>query len=115
MGDKVRLYRRRDGGTWHCSTYLKGKEWRRSTKEDSLASAEDVAEDRYLELCTKDRFGELRTGKTFSQAAKAFEKEYEAITQGRRSPKWVQGHKDRIWLHLSPFFATSPWLTLPPV
>ncbi|HUS58591.1 MAG TPA: hypothetical protein VM141_08060 [Planctomycetota bacterium] len=23
---------------------------------------------------------------------------------GRRSPKWVQGHKDRIRLHLLPFF-----------
>ncbi len=104
LGDKVRIYRRADGGAWHCSTYMKGKEWRKSTKERSLARAKDVAEDWYLELCAKDRFGELHTGKTFAEAAKKFEEEYEAITRGRRSPKWVQGHKDRIRLHLVPFF-----------
>ena len=107
LGDKVRIYRRREGGAWHCSTYLKGKEWRQSTKEKCLARAKDVAEDWYLELCAKDRFGELRSGKTFAQAAKKFEEEYEAITQGRRSPKWVQGHKDRIRLHLLPFLGNK--------
>ena len=106
-GDKVRIYRRREGGAWHCSTFLKGKEWRKSTKEASLAHAKDVAQDWYLELCAKDRFGELRSGKSFAQAAKKFEEEYEAITQGRRSPKWVQGHKDRIRLHLMPFFGNK--------
>ena len=104
LGDKVRLYRRREGGTWHCSTYLKGKEWRQTTKEKSLARAKDIAEDWYLELCAKDRFGELRAGKTFAQASQKFEEEYEAITRGHRSPKWVQGHKDRIRLHLLPHF-----------
>ncbi len=107
LGDKVRIYRRRDGGKWHCSTYMKGKEWRKSTKEVSLARAKDIAEDWYLELCGKDRFGELHTGKTFAQAAKKFETEYEAITQGRRSPKWVQGHKDRIRLHLLPYLGNK--------
>ena len=33
-----------------------------------------------------------------------FESEYEATTRGHRSPKWVQGHKDRLRLHLLPFF-----------
>ena len=107
LGDKVRIYRRRDGGKWHCSTYLKGKEWRKSTKEASLARAKDIAEDWYLELCGKDRSGELHSGKTFGLAAKKFEEEYEAITQGRRSPKWVQGHKDRIRLHLQPYFGNK--------
>ncbi|NVD45360.1 tyrosine-type recombinase/integrase [Qipengyuania atrilutea] len=104
LGDKVRLYRRTEGGSWHCSTYLEGKEWRKSTKQRSLGRAKDIAEDWYLELCAKRRFGELETGKTFAQAAGQFEKEYEAITRGRRSPKWVQGHKDRIRLHLMPYF-----------
>lgn len=104
LGDKVRLYRRADGGPWHCSTYLKSKEWRRSTKERSLARAKDIAEDWYFELTAKARYGELKAGKTFAEAAKVFEKEYEAITVGRRSPKWVRGHKDRIRLHLLPFF-----------
>ncbi|KSV74524.1 hypothetical protein N183_23525 [Sinorhizobium sp. Sb3] len=104
LGDKVRLYRRAEGGAWHCSTFLKSKEWRKSTKQRSLAKAKDVAEDWYFQLCAKDRYGELRSGKTFAEAAKTFEKEYEAITRGRRSPKWVKGHKDRIRLHLLPFF-----------
>src|SRR5262245_19331390 len=104
LGDKVRIYRRSEGGAWHCSTYLKGKEWRQTTKEKSLARAKDVAEDWYLQLCAKDRFGELRSGKTFAQAAKKLEEEYEAITHVHRSHKWVQGHKDRIRLHLLPYF-----------
>lgn len=37
----------------------------------------------------------LPTSKPFTLVAQAFEKEYEAITLDRRSPKWVQGHKDR--------------------
>ena len=104
LGEKVRIYRLRDGGKWHCLTYLKDKEWRISTKEASLARAKDVAEDWYLDLCGKDRFGELHAGKSFAQAARKFEEEYEAITQDRRSPKWVQGHKDHIRLHLQPYF-----------
>ncbi len=52
----------------------------------------------------KGPHGELTTGKSFAQAAKVFEEEHEAITQGRRSPKWVQGHKDRIRLYLMTYF-----------
>lgn len=107
LGEKVRLYRRAEGGNWHCYTCLKGREWRKSTKQSSLARAKDFAEDWYLELCAKDRLGDLHSGKTFAQAAKTFEKEYEAITQGRRSPKWVEGHKARIRLHLLPYFGNK--------
>ena len=104
LGDKVRLYRRTEGGSWHCSTYLDSKEWRKSTKQRSLSRAKDIAEDWYLELCAKKRYGELQSGKTFAQAAAQFEKEYEAITRGRRSQKWVDGHKARLRLHLLPYF-----------
>ncbi len=104
LGDKVRLYRRNDGGAWHCSTYLKSKEWRKSTKQKSLAKAKDIATDWYMDLTARDHFGQLHTGKTFAEVARTFEEEYEAITRGRRSPKWVQGHKDRIRLHLTPYF-----------
>lgn len=103
MGDKVRLYRRIDGGTWHASTYLAGKERRKTTKQESLSAAKEVAEDWYLELRNKNRQGDLATGKTFRDASKVFEVEYEVTTNGRRSPKWVQGHKDRLRLHLLPF------------
>lgn len=37
-----------------------------------------------------------------------FAEEYEATTRGHRSPKWVQGHRDRLRLHLLPFFGDMP-------
>ena len=104
LGDKVILHRRVDGGNWHAYTFMKGQEWRKSTKEKSLAKAKDIATDWYMELCARDHYGELKTGKTFAEVAKVFEQEYEATTRGHRSPKWVQGHKDRIRLHLMPYF-----------
>lgn len=103
LGDKVSLYRRTNSSKWHCSASIKGRQYRSSTKQVSLSAAKDVAEDWYMELRNKDRFGELSSGKTFRDASKKFEVEYEIITQGRRSPKWVQGHKDRLRLHLNPF------------
>ena len=63
-----------------------------------------MATDWFNQLQAKDHIGELLTGKSFAQVAKMFEEEYEATTRGHRSPKWVQGHKDRIRLHLLPFF-----------
>ncbi|MGP1354044.1 MAG: tyrosine-type recombinase/integrase [Parasphingopyxis sp.] len=57
-----------------------------------------------MELRGKARAGLLVKGKSFAAAADKFTIEYEAITHGRRSPKWVQGHKDRLRLHLLPFF-----------
>jgi integrase len=70
-----------------------------------LAHAKQLAEDWYLELRGKARAGLLKKReKTFREAAQQFENEYETITEGQRSPKWVQGHKDRLRLHLTPFF-----------
>ncbi len=108
LGDQVILYQRSESGSWHCSTFLNGKEWRKSTKEKSLARAKDVATDWFNGLQAKNHLGELNTGKTFAQVAKMFEEEYEATTRGHRSPKWVQGHKDRLRLHLLPFFGELP-------
>lgn len=104
LGDQVTLYQRSEGGAWHCSTFLKGKEWRKSTRQKSLGRAKAEATDWFNELQAKNHLGELNTGKNFSQVAKMFEEEYEATTRGHRSPKWVQGHKDRLRLHLLPFF-----------
>ena len=39
-------------------------------------------------------------------AAAVFEREYEIITEGHRSPRWVEGHKARLRLHLIPFFGS---------
>ena len=107
LGGKVRIYRRETGNNWYCSTYMGGKERRKTTKEDSLSTAKEFAEDWYLTLRGKDRAGELLNERTFAQAADAFQKEYEVITEGQRSEKWVEGHNARIRLHLVPYFGKT--------
>jgi integrase len=104
MGGKLHVYRRESSGYWQCATYLHGKNWRVSTKEDSLARAKDFAEDWFLELKGKSRAGVLKVGPTFKQAADKFLLEYEVITAGERSPKYVEGVRDRLRVHLLPFF-----------
>lgn len=89
---------------WQCSSYLNGKNRRTSTKTKSLSEAKDFAEDWYLTLRGKQARGELLNERTFNKAADKFEDEYEVITEGERSSKWVDGHKARIRLHLNPFF-----------
>jgi hypothetical protein len=95
LGGKVNLYKRGDSDHWHCATFLKGKNHRKSTKEDSLSLAKEIAEDRYLLLRGQDRAGVLKTEKTFKKAADQFLKEYEIITEG---------HAIRLRLHLVPYF-----------
>ena len=104
MGGKLHVYRRENSGQWQCSTYLAGKNHRVSTKSDSLAHAKQFAEDWYLTLRGKAARGEVSAEKTFKQAAVVFEREYEVITEGQRSPAYVRGHKDRLRLHLNPYF-----------
>lgn len=107
MGGKLHVYKRENSTSWQCATYLAGKNHRVSTKEASLAKAKDFAEDWYLELHGKFKRGEVKKGKTFKQASDQFLREYEVITNGERSPKYVQGHEDRIRVHLVPFFGNK--------
>jgi integrase len=104
MGGKLHVFRRERSTRWQCSTYLEGREHRVSTKTDSLAHAKAFAEDWYLTLRGKVARGEVVAERTFKVAAALFEQEYEIITEGQRSPAYVRGHKDRIRLHLNPFF-----------
>lgn len=101
---KVHLYRRNDSLVWQCSTYLKGKNWRVSTKEESLSRAKEWAEDWYFGLKDKGRRGELVSEKTFKDAADQFIAEYEILTEGERNARWVQDHYRRIRTYLVPFF-----------
>jgi hypothetical protein len=101
---KVHVYRRNDSPIWQCSTYLKGKNWRVSTKEESLSKAKEWAEDWYFGLKDKSRHGELVVEKTFKQAADQFIAEYEVLTEGERNARWVQDHYRRIRTYLVPFF-----------
>jgi hypothetical protein len=81
-----------------------GKQYRETTKEEDLDVAKEWAEDWYFGLRGKARAGLLKTEKTFGKAADQFEKEYEIITEGQRGPRWIEGHKIRLRLHLRPFF-----------
>lgn len=104
MGGKVNVYKRENSRYWQCSTYLAGKNRRTSTKQESLAHAKDFAEDWYLDLRGRSRRGEIKNEKTFKQAAEQFLREFEIITEGERSPRYVQGHHKRVEHHLMPFF-----------
>lgn len=104
MDGKLHVYKRENSPYWQCSTFLAGRNYRQSTKEESLAQAKDIAEDWYLGLKGKARAGELKNGKTFTFAADQFRKEYEAITAGERNAEYVAGHWQRLRLHLVPFF-----------
>lgn len=104
MGGKVHIYMREHSTHWQCSTFLGGRNRRVTTKEESLAKAKDFAEDWYLGLRGKLHAGELKSEKTFKQAAAQFEREYQIITEGERSAKYVDGHTARLRVHLVPFF-----------
>ena len=106
FGGKVHVYKRPNSSYWQCSTYLSGRNRRTSTKQESLELAKEFAEDWYLSLRDKNRSGELLNEKTVRQAATVFEHEYEIITEGQRSPRWVEGHKARLRIHLLPFFGS---------
>ena len=82
MGGKLHVYKRENSRHWQCSTYLAGKNRRKTTKEESLAHAKEIAEDWYLELRGKARAGQLASGPTFKRAVDAFLQEYEPLTVG---------------------------------
>ena len=104
IGGDIQIYRRPNSRFWQCSASVGGKQRRTSTHLDSLSLAKQFAGDWYLELRGNDRAGLLRSEKSFRQAAGQFLKEYEIITEGRRSPRWVEGHGIRLRLHLLPYF-----------
>ena len=104
MGGKLHVYKRENSRLWQCSTYLAGKNRRVSTKEESLAQAKDFAEDWYLELRGKHRRGEVRDEKSFKEAAQQYLREYTTITEGERSPRYVENNKRRLENYLIPFF-----------
>jgi integrase len=115
MGGQLHVYKRENSRFWQCATFLKGRNHRTSTKEEGLEQAKDFAEDWYLELKGKVRRGEIRGGGiTFDKAADQFLKEFIALTAGERSPVYVQGHQDRLRVHLRPFFGKKELTEITP-
>jgi hypothetical protein len=114
MGGRVQLYQRPNSRFWQCSTSVGRKQFRTSTKEESLARAKQVAQDWFLTLEGRNHAGTLVAEKTFAEAAAKFMDEYEIITEGQRSKKWVAGHEARLRLHLLPFFGKMGLSTITP-
>ena len=103
MDGRLHVYKRDRSRYWQCSAFISDKNHRVSTKEESLAQAKDFAEDWYLELRGKHKRGELLNEKTFNEAAEQFLREYPVITEGNRNKVYVEGHKQRLAIHLRPF------------
>ncbi|MBI1246880.1 tyrosine-type recombinase/integrase [bacterium] len=104
MGGRLHLYQRENSRYWQCATFLDGRNYRMSTREESLSRAKDIAEDWYLELRGKLKRGELIHGKTFAYAAEQFIREYQIITEGQRSELYVELQEMRLRNHILPFF-----------
>lgn len=110
LGGKVQLFRRDKSPYWQCSASVGGEQYRASTKAEGLAQAKDFAEDWYLTLKGKHRFGggiarpKKKAGTLFRDAAQSFVERYALITGGERNERYVKSHGDRIRVHLNPFF-----------
>ncbi len=135
MDGALHVYRRERSRYWQCSTYLGSRNYRQSTKEESLAAAKDFARDWYMERCVEDRQrrrggvsllnGPVQSvvadpgpvldvgrrskpnGPSFEDAAKAFASEFEVITMGERNAGYVKSKSDIIRVHLLPFFGET--------
>jgi integrase len=103
LGGKVHVYRRPNSSYWQCSAFLGRKNRRRSTKEESLSRAKEIAEDWYLHLRGKLRNGEIKAERTFREASAQYLREYEIITEGQRNKDYVRGQHWRSEVHLVPF------------
>jgi integrase len=109
LGGKVQLFRRPRSPYWQCAASVAGHQFTSSTKQESLAHAKETAEDWYLNLRGKDRWGGgLPKGKSFRKAAEKFLEEFEVLTNGERSPKYVSTLRHKIDKHLNPFFGDKP-------
>lgn len=107
MDGRLHIYKRSQSRYWQCYTYLAGRPWRESTKQENLALAKQFAEDWYLNLKGKDRVGELKSGKTFRFVAEQFLKEYRTLTEGQRSPEWVELVDNKLDKYLIPYFGSK--------
>lgn len=101
---RINIYKRERSRYWQCSAYIEDTNYRVSTREESLAKAKDFAEDWYLELRGKHKRGELKMEKSFAEAAEQYLREYEIITEGTRSPVYIQDNKARLENYLLPYF-----------
>lgn len=110
LGGRAYIFKRDETPYWYAAAYMGGKNHRHSTKLTDLNGAIRDAEEWYISLRGKAEVGTLPqaaaqgTEPTFREVADLFMKEYSILTEGQRSPRWVQGHEIRLRIHLLPFF-----------
>lgn len=130
MDGKVHVYKRDKSRFWQCSTYLDGRNYRVSTKEETLTLAKEFAREWYMavyvdikrqnqsartnllvgrfasteETHTEKPKQERYSGPSFAEVAEKFIAEYAVINEGQRNKEYALSHEQRVRNHLIPFF-----------
>jgi len=125
MDGKVHLYRRGTARIWQCAVFLGGTNYRQSTRQENIAYAIEFARDWFLDRVAEDRLrrrgiqpppapalpSPVRLsggGRKFREVAADFLREYEVLTRGERSPKYIERKESAIRVHLNPFLGALP-------
>lgn len=109
LGGRAYVFRRDRSPYWQAAAFLNGRNYRHSTKQEDLSRAVHDAEEWYITLRGQAASGTLPKPEeaaepTFREVAEQFMKEYEVMTEGQRSPRWIKGHDIRLRIHLIPYF-----------
>ncbi len=129
MDGRLHVYRRPNSRYWQCSTFLIGRNFRTTTKEETIPLAKEFAIEWYMEVYAAVKRRErgesapppsyLRgghpdiidrrrrpaaSGPSFKQAAEAFLKEYPISVEGERNAHYVAQKDLVVRVHLMPFF-----------
>lgn len=129
MDGRLHIYRRPNSRYWQCSTFLLGRNFRVSTKQETIPLAKEYAIEWYMEVYAAVKRRErgetvpapsylrgghpdvidrrrrpIASGPTFKMAADAFITEYAISIQGERNEKYVEQKQREIDVHLMPFF-----------
>jgi len=129
MDGRLHIYRRPNSRYWQCSTFLLGRNFRVSTKEETMALAKEFAVEWYMEVYAAAKRRErgesapppshlrgghpdivdrrrrpVASGPSFKQAAEAFLKEYPISVQGERNEQYVAQKDLIVRVHLMPYF-----------
>jgi integrase len=106
---RLQVYKREKSRAWQMAARVGGQRFRKSTDEESLERAKDVAEEWYLGLRGKLKEGRIVPAeRTFGQAAKAYMDDVKLLTIGTRSPRYVESMDMRMRCHILPYFADKP-------
>lgn len=117
LGGKVQVFLRPEKSRyWQAAASVGGRQFRCSTKEESLEKAKDFAEDWFLEMRGKARHGDgiPKAGKPFKAAADLFLQRAAGIAPDQRHSHYLAGHATRIRLYLMPFFGKKGVLEITP-